>query len=343
MDGNAVKSHDARGGRADALSSGPGAGRKGRRGLLAKALEASSGAAVEVEGLVKRYGTLTAVNGLSFRAERGRILALLGPNGAGKTSALECVEGIKRPEGGRIRILGMDGTRGGRAAMLAMGIQLQTNGLPPAMTPREAFRFFAGYRGRKPDMAAAERFGLGPKMDAPYMGLSEGQKRRLSLALATAHGPSVLILDEPTAGLDVESRTELHAIIRELKEDGTAVILASHDMAEVEKLADSAIVMLSGKAVASGSPRELRDGSSGTSRLACSSRDGKLVRERPALPGASFEIAEGDKAVYRSADPGRAVTALVAWLGEHGDALAELSVESPSLEERFMEIVRRKS
>ncbi len=320
MEGKAVKVPGARSGRADAHAS-------------------HGGAAVEVEGLRKSYGKLLAVDGLSFKAERGRILALLGPNGAGKSSALECIEGIKRPDSGRIRVMGREGA--GRARALAMGVQLQTDGLPPAMTAREALKFFSGYRGLKADLAWAERFGLGPKLDAPYASLSGGQKRRLALALATAHRPPVLILDEPTAALDVESRGALHAIIQELKEEGAAIILASHDMAEVEKLADSAIVMLGGRVAAQGSPRELREGSSGASRLRCSSRDGSILRERPALPGADFQGLEGDKALYRAGEPGRALTALVAWLSARGDELAELSVEPPSLEERFMEIVRR--
>jgi len=315
--------------------------REGRRGLLARILESGAGAAVEVEGLRKSYGKLVAVDGLSFQAERGRILALLGPNGAGKTSALECIEGIKRPDAGRVRVMGEE--RAGRARALAMGIQLQTNGLPPAMTPREAVRFFAGYRGMRPDFGSAERFGLGPKMAAPYASLSEGQKRRLSLDHATAHAPPVLNLHEPTDAHYVESRAELHAIIGELKAEGAAVILASHDMAEVEKLADSAIVMRGGRVAARGSPRELREGAAGASRLRCSSAKGTLLAERPALPGAAFEAADGEKAVYRADDPGKAVTALVSWLAARGDALDELSVEPPSLEERFMEIVRRKS
>jgi ABC-2 type transport system ATP-binding protein len=301
------------------------------------------GVAVRVESLTKAYGGKAAVDGLSFTAEAGRIFALLGPNGAGKTTALECVEGLKRPDSGLILVAGEDPAKLGRRAALAMGVQLQVQGLPAAMTPREAFALFSGYRGLRADLGAAERFGLGAKLDAPYGSLSEGQKRRLSLALATAHKPKVLILDEPTASLDVESRTELHAIILELKQEGTAIILASHDMAEVEKLADTALVMVRGREVDSGSPRELRARSRGASRILCASRDGRVSLERPELPGAAFEAISGDKAAYRATEPGRAVAALVSWLEARGDELSELSVEAPSLEDRFMEITRRAS
>jgi ABC-2 type transport system ATP-binding protein len=299
--------------------------------------------AVRVEGLSKAFGKVRAVDGLSFTAQAGRIFALLGPNGAGKTTALECVEGLKRADSGSIRVEGLDPRAGSRDLALTMGVQLQTQGFPATMTPREAFGFFAGYRGLRPDLTVAERFGLSAKLDAPYSTLSGGQKRRLCLALATAHRPKVLILDEPTAALDVESRTELHALIAELRDGGAAIVLASHDMAEVEKLADTALVMLDGKEVVSGSPREIRSRSSSASKIFCSSRDGRILSERPALPGATFESVAGDKALYRSGDPGPAVTALVAWLQTRGDALAELSVEAPSLEERFMEIVGRKA
>jgi len=148
----------------------------------------------------KTYGDLVAVDGISFEVERGEIFGLLGPNGAGKTSTLESLEGLRAPNGGSLRDAGVDPTREPRKLRNVIGVQLQTSGLPESITVDEAMKFFCAYHGVDPRFDLLDRLGLAEKRKAQYHQLSTGQQRRLSLALALAHNPSVLFLDEPTAG-----------------------------------------------------------------------------------------------------------------------------------------------
>ncbi len=191
--------------------------------------------AIEVSDFRKTYGDVTAVDDISFTVGRGEIFGLLGPNGAGKTTTLECLEGLRRPDAGRLDIFGVDPAREPRRLNGLIGVQLQASSLPHTMTCDDAMRFFCAYHGVTPRWDLLDRMGLGEKRDTQYDELSTGLQRRLALALAIAHEPEVLILDEPTAGLDVASRAELHRMIAELSEAGTTILLATHDMAEAER------------------------------------------------------------------------------------------------------------
>jgi ABC-2 type transport system ATP-binding protein len=298
---------------------------------------------VTVRGFTKRYGSAIAVDRLDFGLRRGEIFALLGPNGAGKTSTLECIEGLRRLDGGSIEVLGLDPARDSRQLMRRVGVQLQDQGLPGSMTVREALGFFARYRGIAPSYDAADRLGLGDKLGAQASSLSTGQQRRLALALAIQHSPELVILDEPTAGLDVETRDRLHAIMTELRAGGTTILLATHDMAEAEKLADRALVLVAGRAAAQGSPRELTAQGEGRTRIVVSTLRGSLQRQLPDLQEAEFLHAEEGYVAYRSKKPAATLAALLAWLEAEGDEILDLRVERPSLEERFLEIVKRRA
>ena len=173
---------------------------------------------VSVTDFSKSYGSYVAVDGISFEVGKGEIFGLLGPNGAGKTSTLECLEGIRRPDGGAMRILGVDPSREPGKLHNLIGVQLQTSGLPADMRVDEAMSFFCAYHGVAPRSDLLDRLGLAEKRSAQFCPLSTGQQRRLALALAVAHRPSVVLLDEPTAGLDVGTRTELHGLMQELRE-----------------------------------------------------------------------------------------------------------------------------
>ncbi|MDW7650078.1 MAG: ABC transporter ATP-binding protein, partial [Bacillota bacterium] len=164
---------------------------------------------VEVSNLTKAYGSMTAVNGISFSVQKGEIFGLLGPNGAGKTTTLECLEGLRQPDGGKLRILGSDPLKNPKDLRSLIGVQLQSSALPGTMRVGEAMNIFCAYHQVAPRYDLLERMGLSGKMKAQYQTLSTGQKRRLALALAVAHQPPVVILDEPTAGLDVATRAEL--------------------------------------------------------------------------------------------------------------------------------------
>jgi ABC-2 type transport system ATP-binding protein len=278
------------------------------------------------------------VNGISFAVEKGEIFGLLGPNGAGKTTTLESLEGLRVPDRGEMRILGIDPTRQIRKLRHLIGVQLQTSGLPASMTVQEAMAFFCSYHGLAPHYELLDRLGLGEKQRTQYGELSTGQQRRLALALAMAHKPPVVILDEPTAGLDVASRVELHAIMRELQKSGVTLILATHDMAEAEKLADRAAILLKGEIAALGSPRQLTAAGSRKTRISVATENDSLHQGGEEFPDASFQGWSEGYATYISSDPGRTVSAILARLESTEDPLVDLRVERPSLEERFLEI-----
>ncbi len=296
-------------------------------------------AVVQVTDLRKVYGSHVAVDGISFQVERGEIFGLLGPNGAGKTSTLESLEGLRRQDGGSVRILDVDPARDVSKLHNLIGVQLQTSGLPGSMCVDEAMSFFCAYHGVAPRIDLLHRLGLGEKLRAQYLQLSTGQKRRLALALAVAHNPPVVFLDEPTAGLDVASRVELHAMMEELQKAGTTIILATHDMAEAEKMSQRVAILLKGKIVATGTPREITATGDAMTKISARTEKNCLADDGvAAFPAVSKRLFTEDYAVYYSTDPGPAVSAILSHITAQGDKLIDLRVERPSLEERFLEI-----
>ena len=203
--------------------------------------------AIEVSGLKKSYGSNIVIKDIDFQIEKGEIFALLGSNGAGKTTALECIEGLRKYDGGTIVVNGK------------MGIQLQSSSLPAHIKPMEAIKLFAKWNHTKIDDDMLKALEIKEIEKLQYLQLSTGQKRRLHLTLALIGNPDIIFLDEPTAGLDVEARLALHEQIRNLKSQGKTIILASHDMAEVETLCDRIAILNSGKIVFCGTPSELTD------------------------------------------------------------------------------------
>jgi ABC-2 type transport system ATP-binding protein len=294
--------------------------------------------AIQVLEFRKVYGNYVAVDGISFEVHRGEIFGLLGPNGAGKTSTLETLEGLRSADGGTLQIMGVDPTREARKLRGLIGVQLQTSGLPGSMTVTEAMTFFCAYHGApsRPDLL--ERLGLGEKLSTQYYALSTGQKRRLALALAIAHNPPVLFLDEPTAGLDVATRTELHDMMRELRNAGTTIILATHDMAEAEKMSDRVAILLRGKIVATGTPRELTATGSSFTKVSVHTEGGSLSGLQATFPGVAKQTFQEDYVVYFTTSVGPTLSAILAHIEAQGDPLIDLRVERPSLEERFLEI-----
>jgi len=293
---------------------------------------------LRIEGFRKTYGDLVAVEDLSLTVYRGEIFGLLGPNGAGKTSTLECLEGLRKPDGGALDILGVDPARQPGRLRDLIGVQLQLAGLPGSMTVREAMRFFSAYHRVAPRDDLLARLGLGEKMNSQYSELSTGQQRRLALALAVAHRPPVVFLDEPTAGLDVESRAELHAMMHELRDAGATILLATHDMAEAEKMADRVAILLRGRVAAAGSPRELTAAGAGMTKVSIRTEQSLLFQNGAQFPAAERHTVADDYTVYFSTDPGATVSAILDHVTTHGDRLIDLRVERPSLEERFLEI-----
>lgn len=292
---------------------------------------------VEVHDFRKSYGDMVAVDGISFDVNKGEIFGLLGPNGAGKTTTLECLEGLRMPDTGRLRVAGVDPVTQARELHHVIGVQLQSSGMPDSITVRESIQLFCAYHGLAPRYDLMERMNLHAKADTQYHALSTGQKRRLALALAIAHRPAVILLDEPTAGLDVQSRVELHALMHDLKEEGTTIILSTHDMAEAEKMADRVAILLHGKLAAVGTPHEITSTGAEFTKISVQTSESSLS-ELSSLPAVSQHASREAYDIYYTRDVAMTVSAILEHIQYRHDTLIDLRVERPSLEDRFLEI-----
>jgi ABC-2 type transport system ATP-binding protein len=292
--------------------------------------------AIEVNELSKRYGQQLAVDQISFSVRKGEIFGLLGPNGAGKTTTLECLEGLRHPDAGQLRVMGIDPIKEHHKLQQVMGVQLQTGALPNYFTVMEMIRLFSAYHGIEPDFAIAERLGLSALLNTQYQALSTGQKRRLSLALATLHRPAVLLLDEPTAGLDVSTRIALHELMRELRSQGTTILLSTHDMAEAESMTDRVAILLQGRLAAQGTPRELTATGNGLTKVTVRTQNNSL----DSFSHAQIQryLRQDEYVVFYTTSPGPVVSTIMNHIQAQGDELVDLRVERPTLEERFLEL-----
>lgn len=293
---------------------------------------------IEVKNFRKTYGDFVAVDGISFDVKQGEIFGLLGPNGAGKTSTLESLEGLRDPNGGSVRVAGVDPSKEPRKLRNVIGVQLQSAGLPKSITPKEAMKFFCAYHDVAPRFDLLERLGINEKRNTQFIELSTGQQRRLSLALAVAHNPQVLFLDEPTAGLDVASRVDLHDLMRELQASGTTTILATHDMAEAEEMSDRVGILLGGKLVTTGTPMEITATGAGLTKISVHTKGSSLSDPGLTFPAVSQNASKDEYSIYFSTDIGPTISAIIAHIEAQQDTLIDLRVERPSLEDRFLEI-----
>ena len=293
---------------------------------------------IKVMNFTKKYGDFTAVENISFSVEKGEIFGLLGPNGAGKTSTLESLEGLRPPSAGSLKIAGVDPSIETRKLRNIIGVQLQSASLPDNITPKEAMRFFSAYHEVEPDFNLLKRLGLGEKLDTQFHQLSTGQQRRLTLALAITHKPEVLFLDEPTAGLDVNSRVELHKIIKELKSNGATIILATHDMAEAEENCDRLAIMLNGRIETIGTPMEITSTGADQTKISVRTELSCLSKDAPEFKSVEQKQIKDEYHIYFSTNISDTLTELIAYIENKNDNLIDLRVERPSLEDRFIEI-----
>ena len=278
---------------------------------VGEATEIATDVLVEVEHLRKIYGDLVAVDGVSFRVEAGTIFGLVGPNGAGKTTIVECIEGLRHPDGGKVRVFGYDPDSEHRRIYSQLGVQLQDNGLHKNIQVLEALCLFASmYANPLSADQLLEEFGLESKAKARYESLSGGQKRKLQTALALVGRPRLLILDEPTSGLDPQSRRDFWASLERYRRSGLAILLTTHDMREAEENCNVICIVDRGKVVTSGSPTELLEREKlGTRITVRVEGDGGLERGatvRQALEGlpgiTRIEVAAGRLYLYGEGD-----------------------------------------
>jgi ABC-2 type transport system ATP-binding protein len=293
---------------------------------------------ISIKNFRKTYDDFIAVDNISFEVQAGEIFGLLGPNGAGKTTTLECLEGLRQPDSGTMCVAGIDPTHEPGKLGDVIGVQLQASGMPESMTPDEAMAFFCAYHNVAPRFDLLDRFGLTAKRKTQFHELSTGQQRRLSLAIAVAHEPQVLFLDEPTAGLDVASRVELHTMMRELQANGTTIILATHDMAEAEQLSDRVAILLNGRLAATGTPLELTTAGAGLTKISVHTKANILQANGYIFPAVSQRLLKENYAIYFSEDISQTVPALIDYVQDQDDELIDLRVERPSLEDRFLEL-----
>jgi ABC-2 type transport system ATP-binding protein len=303
---------------------------------------AAAEAAVVVSGLKKSYGPVRAVDDISFQIQPGEVFGLLGPNGAGKTSTVEVLAGLRPADAGYVRVCGLDPHRDGRRLQERIGPQLQATMLPDKLRVEEALRLFAGFYGRVlPVAGLLDRFGLTEKRRTYFQRLSGGQKQRLALALALVNDPELVLLDEPTTGLDPRVRREVHGLIAGLRAERRTVLLTTHYIEEAERLCDRVAVMHRGHIVAIGPPRQVVAAAGLASemeiRLAQPADCGTLAT-LDAVAAAYLAEGDGGGAVYRlRADAvAPAVVALVRWLDQTGNRLLDLQLRQPTLEDAFV-------
>jgi len=296
-------------------------------------------AAVAVRDVHKRFGAVRALAGVSLEVHEGEFFALLGPNGAGKTTLISALGGLVRADGGSLAVMGHDVTRDFRAARRAVGIVPQEIVFDPFFTVRETLEIQSGYFGLRRNGAwidqLLERLGLGPKAHANMRSLSGGMKRRVMVAQALVHRPPVIVLDEPTAGVDVELRQALWAFVRSLNAAGHTIVLTTHYLEEAEQLCSRIAMMKEGRVVALDT----------TARLlaAFSERVLRVKLERGELPAALAAKAthEPSGAWRIPVDDMAQVERALAAMREAGTAVASLEVGEPELEEVFVKIMRQ--
>lgn len=295
-------------------------------------------AAVETTDLVVRYGGVTAVDGLSFWASAGEVVALLGPNGAGKTTTIETLEGYRRPTSGSVCVLGMDPAAARTELTPHIGVMLQRGGVYPAMNALDAVRLFASYYADPEDPEALlERVGLTAVAGTRWRKLSGGEQQRLSLALALVGRPSVAFLDEPTAGVDPAGRLAIRAVIADLRHRGACVLLATHELDEAERLADRVVIVDKGRLVGAGTTADLMAGGDNR-RIRFSAPAGLDTEALGAALGAGVAEHEPGEYLADTEPTPAALARLTAWLAEHDLALADLRTGRQTLEEAYLRL-----
>ena len=304
--------------------------------------------AIEVDRATKRFDGRPVLRGISFRVAAGETFALLGPNGAGKTTTVEMIEGYQKPDDGTISVLGEDPASAGRDHRARVGLMLQGGGgVDPRMTAREVVRLHGRFHvaPRNAD-ELLELVGLTVAARTRYRRLSGGEKQRLGLAIALVGRPTLLVLDEPTAGMDVEGRTATRTLLGQLRNEGVTILMTSHDLTDVERVADRLAIIDRGRLVAMGAPLELSQAAFPVLRFRLdaplSQPDARVLEGRLREMRSRVTLVEEGGGRYRldGTEPTPQLVALIgAWCGARGALIVELRAGGGSLEERYVELI----
>jgi ABC-2 type transport system ATP-binding protein len=300
----------------------------------------SGAAAVELRDVVVRYGATTAVDGVSLRVPRGRVLALLGNNGAGKTSLLQVCEGFRRPDAGTATVLGVDPVADHDALMPRLGIMLQSGGVYPWATATEILDLFAAFAAHPLDVPMLlDRLGLQKCAKTTFRRLSGGEQQRLALAVALVGRPELVFLDEPTAGMDTGARHTTWQLVEDLRTDGVSVLLTTHLLDEAERLADDVVIMDRGTVAATGTPAELT-AAAGIDSLHIRADSGLAADALAALVDAKVTVeTPGEYTIAGDLDTG-AVAAVLAWFAAAGAHVTAVNTRRRTLEDVYLALTQ---
>lgn len=299
---------------------------------------------VKVESLRKTYGETVAVDGISFEVKEGEIFGMVGPNGAGKTTTIECLEGLRKPDAGTVRVLGVDPQNEGQALRVRTGMQLQSSNLPERMKVWEALDLYSSFYPRAADWKELlAQLGLEEKRNAPFAKLSGGQKQRLFIALALLPDPQLVFLDELTTGLDPQARHVIWDLVRDVRGRGKTVLLTTHFMEEAEKLCDRVAILDHGRIVALNTPAALIRNLGAEERVVFSVEGALPVGFEKGLSGGARLEVQGRQVTVRARN-GREiplVSEVIGLLGRQGIQFSDLRTEQPTLEDVFLSLTGR--
>ena len=300
---------------------------------------------VQVEGLRKVYGATVAVDEVSFEVKEGEIFGMVGPNGAGKTTTIECLEGLRSPDQGTIRILGLDPQRDGKILRERTGMQLQQSNLPDRIKVWEALDLYASFYSKATDWKELLiRLGLDEKRNTPFSKLSGGQKQRLFIALALLPDPQLVFLDELTTGLDPQARHAIWDLVRDVRAKGKTVLLTTHFMEEAERLCDRVAILNQGRIVALDTPAALINGLEAEERVIFNMDEGLSPDLEKALARAGRLEIQGERVTVHGKDGRKVslVSEVVSLLTGQGIPFRDLRTEQPNLEDVFLCLTGRK-
>jgi len=299
----------------------------------------SSALVIEASGLIKYYDRVRAIDNVSVEVRRGEIFGLIGPNGAGKTTTMECIEGLRRPDAGRISVLGLDPFRDVSRLQHRIGIQLQEAQLQKRIKVREAIAFWASLYGTRvaDGYRLLDQLGIGTKANSWFMALSGGQKQRLFIALALIHDPELVFLDELTTGLDPQARRAIWELVRGMRDRGKTVLLTTHLMEEAERLCDRVAIIDHGRIVDIGAPDELVRRHCPERTIAIETPDERAASALAGVTGVISALRDGNRIIVQARSVS-AMTGIIECLAAQRISVSDFQTFVPTLEDVFLRL-----